>query len=309
MTTNNWDFPKTEEGFQQALAQLKACREAGDHRQVGYGLLKLSFLVKWVRSDKDTDPFKQSAELAKEAYEEFLLVGDETGLVKALVAASATIDFESGERCLSQAQDIAETLGDEVLLADVMAGRGRKLGLCSKAAAFQLSLAALVIYEKHDLKAKQATCLFSLSLQSNIQADKSEYAIQASKLYREVGDLEEAARCLQVAGLMNESLDPTTREQLLRQSLEDALAVGNRSLEGGAYLALSKVLAEKGDKEEAAKYVRWANEIESADGLTPKERRKERMMFTKNLIGMMKKQGNHEGAKVFQNELERLKRG
>jgi hypothetical protein len=96
-------------------------------------------------------------------------------------------------------------------------------------------------------------------------------------------------------------------ESLAREGLQDALDAGDRGNEGHFYGKLAAVVAAKGQFEEAAKYQRWAADLRDADGLTPLERWTGEVEMTKTMIAMAKTQGHKDAAKLFQDELKRLR--
>ena len=96
--------------------------------------------------------------------------------------------------------------------------------------------------------------------------------------------------------------------RLAEEGLKDSQAAGKTSLEGGFYHHLARIHTALGNLEEADKYYRWEQEIEASDGFTPKERKHQRVVFTKMLIEMCKKQGNTEGEKMFNEKLRELRK-
>lgn len=97
-------------------------------------------------------------------------------------------------------------------------------------------------------------------------------------------------------------------EGLVREGLQDALDAGHRSQEAHFYRKLALIAGAKGQYEEGEKYLRWAADLEAADGLTPDERRESDIAMTELLIGMAKTQGDKNAEKAFRGELKRLKK-
>lgn len=308
MGQTDWNVPRTEEGLQQVLHGLERCRAASNLVEVGNGLLALSFLVKWVRSDTSQPPFVRSHELALEALEAFRQARDVKGQVRALVAATAMTDPGTRESLLSEAASLAEEIGDEDCVAMVLAAKARGLALADREQASELQRRVLEIYRRTGNERGIAQCLFSLSIGSGTSAEKRDCAVEAARLYREMREPAEAARCVMIAMMNAEEIEPLGElESLAREGLQDALDAGDRGDEGHFYGKLAVVVAAKGQFEEAAKYQRWAADLRDADGLTPLERWKGEVEMAKMMIGMAKTQGHKDAAKLFQDELKSLK--
>lgn len=304
----DWNTPRTEEGLQRVLRQLEACQAGDDKIELGNGLLALAFLVKWVRSDTAQSPFVRSHELSLEAVEAFRQAGDERGQVRALVSASAMADPKTKEEMLGEAERLADSVSEEYYVALVLITRARSSALSDEERSSGLFWKALEIYRRTDNRHGQAQCLFSLSLGVGTSAEKRDYALEAARLNRELGNFDEASRCVSIALMNAEEIAPLVDlEDLVQEGLQDALNAGDRSQEGYLYGKLAMIEAARGHEEEADKYRRWAAEIEDADGLTPLERWKNNIEMTKMMIAMAKTQGHQEAAKGFREELKRLK--
>lgn len=308
MAREDWEFPQTEEGLQACLRRLETAQTAGDHAEIGYGLLALAFLVKWVRSDTALPPFVRAQELQEQAIEEFRQSGDKKGLAGALVSGSGMIDPGTRERRLEEAERLAEEIGDDDLRASVIAGRARALALSDRDGATLLHREALEIYRRTGNQAGQARCLFGLSISEGTAEEKRDFALEGARLYRETGDPGMASKCAWLALMNAEQIEPlASLEGLVREGLKDAQDAGKHSQERSFYEKLALIAVATGRHEEAERYRRWANEIQESDGLTPLERWKGQVAMTKTMIGMVKAQGQKEAVKEFQAELKRLK--
>lgn len=309
MAEADWDAPRTEEGLQQVLSKLAACRAAGDLEETGYGLLELSYLVKWVRSDTGQPPFFRSHELALEALAIFRRAGHEIGQVRSLVAASALADARRREQMLLEGEALAQKIGDENLVAMVLSARARAIALSDPARAVELHLRVLETYRRAGNLRGQANCLVSLAITSaEGPAMKRDFATEAAQLYRDAGDPKEASRCVAVALWNAEEIQPLSElEDLARQGLEDALDAGDRLQEGHFYSKLAPISVAKGQIEEADKFRQWASDLQDADGMTPLDRWEDNVATTRLMAEIAKSQGNTKAAKMFLDELKRLK--
>ncbi len=308
MSQDPWDVTRTEEGLQSVLRKLAECRSAQDEVGIGNGLMALAYLVMWVRSDTVEPPIAGPLELSLEALEAFRRAQNVPGQVRALVRASASLDPESRERMMSEAEHLANGTGDEDLVAMVIAGRARALAMTNSEASSSLHQQALEIYRRTGNRGGQARSLFALSVSSGSAADKRDYALEAATINRELGESAEAARCVALALMNAEELAPLSElEELAQAGLQDCLDAGDRSQEGHFYTKLGLIAAAKGQIDEAQKFRRWASDIENSDGLTPRERWENNVEMTKMMISMAKVQGAHEAVKTFREELKRLR--
>lgn len=304
----NWKVPRTEEGFQEVLRRLAECRLAGDDGEVGRGLMALSFLVRWVRSDTDASPFVRSQELAEEALEHFRRAGDVGGLVRALVASAPMTDSETRESRFKEAEALAEKSGDENDVGIVLAARGRALGIVDRRKATEFHQRALEVFRRTGNVAGQAQCLFSLSIGDGTSEEKRDLAVEAAQLHRELGAHSDATRCITIALMNAEEIQPLDDlEPLARQGLDDALAAGDRGQEAHFYRKLGAIVAAQGRDEESEQFRRWSLELQEADGLTPLERWESEVKMAKEIIAMAKAQGNRNVEKACRADLKRLK--
>ncbi len=304
----DWDAPRTEEGLQRVLLQLDECRVAGDLIETGNGLLALSFLVKWVRSDTEQPPFDRSHELALQALEAFRLACHMQGQVRALVAASALANVADREKMLLEAESSAQSSGDENLIASVLSAKARGFAMSNKQQAKVLQREALDIYRKTGHVQGQARSLMTLSLGEGDSAEKRDYAIEAAQLYRQSDNHQDASRCVWIAFMNAEEVQPIEElEGLVREGLADALEAADRNGELLFYDKLAMIAIANGNADEASKYHRWAKDLEESDGLSPIERWKNNIEMAKTMIALTKVQGNKEATKIFQESLRELR--
>jgi tetratricopeptide (TPR) repeat protein len=290
------------------LLQLTECQAAGDLIETGNGMLALAFLVNWVRSDTAQPPFARSHELAMQALDVFRRADDAQGQIKALVAASAMADPATTEAMLAEADALAETLGDENLVAMILAARARRLSLKDRERGTELHRRAFEIYRRTGNERGQARSLFSLSIGEGEPAEKRDYALEAARLYRGFGDRGEASRCVTIALMMAGKIQPLTDlECLIREGLEDAIAADDRKQTACFYEKLAAIAFAKGQIEAAEEYRGWSTDLDHADGLTPLERWEQEVEIVEMMLETARVQGNDQTAMLFQAELERLK--
>lgn len=306
MAKFDWKVPQTQEGMQKLLAMIEEARGSADYRELGYGLMELANLVKWVPGVPNA--FQESTRFGLEAISSFRHTDDRFGLAKALVRTVDMFDRAGTLARLAEAETIAAELGDQAVMAMVLAAKGRSLAASDPIQARAATEQALTSYRAIDDKVGQARCLFSLAITGDDSSTKFERAIEAAGLFEASGLLDDAARSLSIA-LMNaqrtQGLD--VQEAVTQRGLKLAQTSGNRSLEQGSYKALARIATEKGDFESAHKYLRWHDELQDADGITPTERWKHNIEMTKMMISVAKAQKNPDMIKGFQDELKRLK--
>ncbi len=262
--------------------------------------------MRWVRSDTALPPFARARERALEALEAFRGAGHKKGQVRSLVAASAMADPRSRQEMLSEAETLAAELGEEDNFAMVLARRA--WAMPDRVRADELHRRALAIYQKTGNEPGQARCLFSLAIGEGPPEERRDFAIEAARIYRAIGDPAEAARSMTLAILAAESIQPITDlEDLAQQGLRNAQDAGNRAQELHFAEKLELIALVKGEHKDIEKYRRWAIEVQDADGLTPRERWERNCDTIKVMIAMAKTQGQIDAAKMFQDELTRLK--
>ncbi len=309
MPESKWDVPRTEEGLQQVLRQIEECRANGDEVDLGYGLLALSHLVAWVRSDTDASPFERAHELNHQALEVFQRVHHPKGQLRALLGATSLADPATHAEMLAEAEKIAETTGDEDDLASVLSAKARRLALTDRNSAAELHREVLDTYRRTGNLRGQARSLFALAITEESPPErKRDMALEAAQIYRDFDDPDEASRCMTVAFMNAQGITPIGElEGMAKQGLDDAQKGESRSQEGHWYSKLALIAIANGKEEEAEKYRRWAKDIEDSDGLTPLERWESDVEMTKAMISMAQVQGSPETVKAFREELKRLK--
>lgn len=308
MADERWDVPRTESGLQTLLARIEEARAAGDEAGVGHGLLALAFAVVWVRSDNDEPPFMRAVTLTDEALAIFRRVGDERGMLNALVRTSPFRSPEENEARLVEAAELAERLGDDLLRAQVLHARARSIGLTDREAAARMMREAIEIYRRLERWTSLAACLFGLCLYETSPEESYRAAEESARLYRESSRFGDAARSGILAVDKGEKFMAWSEmEPLVRQGLADAIAEVSRSLEAMWWERLAKVSVAKGDAEGAKEALDRKQSLETSDGKTEGERRRDHIAMTKLLIEMAKTQGNTESIALFEAELKRLR--
>jgi len=303
------DFPRTEAGLQSALSLLADSRLAGDETNEGWLLLELCYLVKWVRSDTCEPPFERSQSLALEALDLFRRTGDQRGVAYALMRSSAMAIPSVTDARLQEAEEIARSLEDRLLLAHVIAARSRQMGLRDQEKAKSFALEALAMYRELGDARGIAGCLFSLSIGLGKSKEKVRYAVESFERYREAGDTEEAGRALHLADMNAESDEELLElEPYFRLALSDAESTGHRSGQQLCHQTLAKIAAAKGDFDAASEHRRLEVELEDDDGLTALEKWEQDVYFTEMLIAAGKRNENAEMQECFEQELARLKK-
>ncbi len=308
MSSLDWNLPRTEDGLQECLDRIRALRVSDEQIELGNGLLALSFLVKWVRSDTDTPPFQRSYELAMEALSVFRQANDDRGQIRALLGASPFTSSITRDQMLAEAETIAKRLDDERLFALVLAARARSMAMKDEEAAKKLHLETLAIFRRVGSWSDRAQCLISLSIVSGKADEKRDYAIEAAHLYRINEDYDEASRCMSIALMNAKEVTPLIElEALVELGLEDSQRAHNAPQMSHFYDQLALIAAARGQSELAKERHRLAKELEDVDGRSPLERWKEDIEMTKLMIDMCKAQGHQEAEKLFKDELKRLK--
>lgn len=295
----------SEQDLLNLLAERDACLRADD--EVGYAecLVTLAHVVKWVRSDNAESPFLRANTLAREALSIFERNNHAEGTIDALIQAAPMAGPEA-EGMLARALAIAESSGDGAWVARVL---DRQAAHAGQERSIALTRRALEIYERLDNKSGQAACLFSLAIRLDDTDRKIDAATGAAELFREIGRHNEAAKSMGLVLMYGaDYLDIELQRVLAEQGLNDAQAAGNRSTEGIFYTHLARIHAVLGDLEKAERYLRWEGDIEASDGLSPAERRKKDIAFTKEMVQTAKQMGRKDWAKMLQRRLRDLKK-
>jgi len=303
-----FEFARSEEGLQAALGLLAQARLTGDSGTEGRVLLKLCYLVKWVRSDNNEPPFDRAQSLAEEALRVFRTIGDQHGIASALLQPVVMSGPDASDRRLQEAEDIARELEDRMLLANVIAARSRAMGLRDRERAKELALEALALYRDLNHSRGVAGCLFSLAIAPGESGEKRGFAVEAFYCYRQAGDTEEAGRALSLS-VMNADSDEDLieLEPHFLLALSDAQSTGDHRGRERCFGFLAKIAVAKGDLGAATEYRRQETELKDLDGLPPREKWEMDVYFTKMLITAAKKNTNAEMRRMFEDQLAGLK--
>ena len=291
----------TESDLQQVLAERDVCLAAGDRLGYAKALMVLEHVVKWVRSDTEEPPFVRSQKLALEALEVFRAEGDAAGQVDALCHSMAFDPPDIRNRKMDEALQLAESLDNQRLIAHVLSTKARAAALTNKAEAMELNRRVLAIYKSLDMPAGVGQILFSMAIASTESDEiKWEYARQSAAAFKEAGRPRDALRSTVIALMEGEgAVDPQLLKEEAMAGLALAQAVGETQKEMTFYAYLSRICIALGDPVEAAKYHRWHHEMESADGLTDKERERQRKREAREIAALAKSMGHHELAKAL----------
>ncbi len=231
--------PRPKRGCRKVLAQIEDCRRTGDNLELGKGLLRLSYLVKWVRSDTNESPFFRSHALSTEALAIFRELGEKQLMCRALRAASALTDPQTGTAMLDEAELLATELGDAEELATVWNTRAAKAGMADPNRAIELSRKALAAFERLGDKHGAAWCLFSLAIQLRDKMEVVEVAFRATALYRELGDPKQAYKTATLVGLYSKDSDLPQYKTFFEDAVKDAQAGLSPVSEAGFYTKLA----------------------------------------------------------------------
>jgi hypothetical protein len=308
-STGKWDIPRTEEGLQTLLRYREEARSTGDQETEARALLELAFLVKWVRSDNDEPPFQRSNTLSLEALEIYRQLGNRKGQISALLSACSFQSPVGTSLMLAEAEKLAKELGEDSELVRVIAARARRTALSDPEEGKRLTAVALEMYTRLGDASGMAGCYFSMTISADGSKQKVAYALEAMRLYREVGHLDQAGKAVTLAVMYtHDPRDLIGLKTEVERALKDAQAAGNRSMERMGYGHLAKIAEAEGDVESAEKFLRWQGDLRDSDGLTPLERWENDVEMTRMLVAMGKRNGNSETVKAFQTELRRLKK-
>ena len=298
-----------EEDFQAILVERELCLGQGDELGYAHCLLVLAHAVLWVRSDNEEFPFDRARTLALEALAIMRRHGDKGGELSALLQAVPGHGPKEASEMLASAMVLAKALGDDRALARVLNRQAAHLGMSDKKRAASLNREALEIYERLGDARGQAVCLFGLTIQEQDADLKRGYALRSADLYRSIGNHNEAAKSMSLALMYwPKGKELEAERACAAQGLADAQASASRSLEGSFYAHLSRICAQQGEFEQAEQYRRWEKDIEDSDGLTPEERKRDEIEFTKFVVDAAKKMGNEKASKLFQSRLKDLKK-
>ncbi len=265
--------------------------------------------MKWVRSDNHEPPFARAATPSNKALEVLRRCGDKHDLIDALGAASVSQEPAKGAAMLEEAMSLAVDLGDDEARASVLARMSSRMAFTDRAQAVRLSREALEVYRRLGNVRGQAQCLFSLAIQEDSPELKKEAALESAALNRSLGKYADAARAMSLAVMYGEELQGlVAQEELLLQGLADAQASNTMSLESHCYAQLAKVAVLKGDTEAAERYQRWHNELESADGLTPRQRKNNDRRMMKDVLQLARKTKNNQAIELFKEMIAKTRK-
>jgi hypothetical protein len=308
MGKSDWTVPKTEDGLQEVLRRIESSRQAGDDVETGLGLLSLSHLVKWVRSDTDANPMERSRELALEALELFRRIHHKAGQIRALVAALPFSSPLEREEMLEQADALAEGVDDKNCLAMVLAARSRMIALSDFPRAVVLQRQALEIYRALGNLQGQARCLFSLSIYVDVAEEKRDAALESARLSRQLGDPADASRAVTIALMSATSLQPLeSMEPIVRQGLQDAIAAQDSGQQAWFYSKLAQIATIQNDPERATFFQALSAKHSNPDGMTPLEKWQFDVGMLTALLEMTTRQESPKAQEMFRTSLEQLK--
>ncbi len=295
-------FERTEEGLQNALAALASARHDQDINQEGELLLQLSWLVKWVRSDTDQEPFKRSQQLARDAIAVFRSSGNQRGLARALIAACPLAPPEVQKRQFDEAEFLARELNDELLLGHVIAAKSRSLGFVSRTECEEFAREALRIYRKYGHDSGAAGCLFRLAIGSGTDLEKRKYAIEAYELHMKAGNPDEAVRSLTIAMMnCNSNAEKVALEPQWLRVMETS-----RGMTRTCYGHLAQIAVAKGSESDAHHYLALARQLEDDSTVTRYEQWESDVDLMKSLISLAHSCGNKELADSLGEVLNQL---
>ena len=299
----------TEADLQAVLNERDLYLSQGDELGYAHCLTVLAFVVLWVRSDNNQPPFERAYSLAMEALPIMRSYNDSAGTIDALLGAVPLSAPAEATRMLDAALEIAKEMGDDRQIARVLGRQAAKLGMSDRKQAFKLNSQVLEIYEKLGSVSGQARTLFSMAIQCEGDEAKFDYSVRSANLFRSIGRLDQSARAISLALMYGtEHVQSSTLLELAEQGLRDAQTVGKTLLEGCFYKHFAQIHGGLGNFEEAEKYQGWAQQIDESDGLSPKERKQQELLFTQEMIEICKKQGNAEAEKMFKEKLRELKK-
>lgn len=283
--------------MQEVLRWLDDCRRRGDDLETGYGLLELSHLVKWVRSDTDADPFERSSELAQEAEVVFRKIGHKPGLVRALIAALPFVPSAKKSRVLKEAEEIAEECGSEELRAKVLEAKGRIIALTDRNAATDHYKHAKDIYSTLGDKQGVASCLFGLAIADESPDTKRDWALEGAEVYAELGDDRRVSMCFRLALMNAEECQPLEElEPLALRALEADQGFGDPEGVAAQYRKLAQIATARSEAEKAQEYERLAATL---DDVTPHEAWQRQLEALGGVAMIASMTGNQEFAAEF----------
>ena len=227
----------TEDDLQLVLGEVASAKAEGRAEDLADSLLTLSFVVKWVRSDNDQDPFSRSRTLALEALAIYESIGNKNGIISALLDSLVWQPPEEVDKVLKRALSLAQEIGDELPIAQVYSRMAAHSGMRDRPQAIELNHKAKDIYEKLGQRRGIAFCLNQLVIFYESSDEKAKAGLRAADLFVEDEDFSSAAKSLSmVLGLASNGMTLQERKNLALRLLGYSQKLKGRSKEKHLFL-------------------------------------------------------------------------